>query len=294
MKKRRESEVLSSDAQQLHQLSGIKAPSRSVLAHCKVDIMKHPRLLLLALSITVIGGCSNIRGAKLLMPEQFGLTLIEENIYIETAADNDTRAKLVEATNRAKNEIRASYGDVKSSPVIHGCISEKCYKSFGGMGSRAKIYGDYILLSPRGLNWHFLAHEWSHDEIRARLSLGAWWRLPRWFDEGLAVTISDSPEHSEAHWQFLIESEVRKPTRRELFTYKSLRQWLNAVHAFGETQNAERKARGEPEIRPVYTAAGHEVRHWFAEVGTPGLLELIDRLNEGEDFDAVYTERQTR
>ncbi len=156
------------------------------------------------------------------------------------------------------------------------------------MGSRAKVYADRIILSPRGLNWHFLAHEWSHDEIRTRLSFGAWWRLPQWFDEGLAVAVSEAPEHSEAHWRFLAASNVARPTREELLTYKSLRQWLDAVSRYGEMQNAERRTRGETEIRPVYAAAGHEVRPWLNEAGSQGVLGLIKRLNEGEEFEAVY------
>jgi hypothetical protein len=157
------------------------------------------------------------------------------------------------------------------------------------MGSRAKVYGDRILLSPRGLNWHFLAHEWSHHEIRTRLTFPAWWRLPQWFDEGLAVAISEAPEHSEAHWRFLIASDVRRPTRAELLTYQSLRQWLDAVHRYGETANLDRKARNEAEVRPVYTAAGHEVRPWLAGAGSQGLLDLIERLNDGEGFETVYS-----
>ena len=85
---------------------------------------------------------------------------------------------------------------VRSHPVINACITEDCYESFGGMGSRAKVYGNRNLLSPRGFNRHFLAHEWSHDELRTRLAVLAWWHLPQWLDEGLAVAISAAPEHS--------------------------------------------------------------------------------------------------
>ena len=63
-------------------------------------------------------------------------------------------------------------------------------------------------LSPRGLNWHFIAHEWSHAEMWTRLSLPAWKRMPQWFDDGIAVAISEAPEHSEPHWQFLVASDV--------------------------------------------------------------------------------------
>ena len=251
--------------------------------------MRSLKIIFLALLACLIGGCSDLRGAKLLTPEHFGLTPIDKNIYIEAGADEKAKAELRDAMTKAESAIRAAYGGVTSHPIVHACITEDCYESFGGMGSRAKVYGDRILLSPRGFNWHFLAHEWSHAEIRTRLTFGAWWRLPQWFDEGLAVTISEAPEHSEAHWQFLVASDVPRPTRSELFSYRTLRQWLDSVHRYGETKNAERKAKGEPEVRPVYAAAGHEVRPWFAKAGSQGLLGLIERLNEGDELEAVYS-----
>ena len=246
-------------------------------------------IIVLALLACLIGGCSNLRGATLLMPEHFGLTQIGPNVYIEAGAEEKARAELRDAMTKAESAIRAAYGSVESRPIVHACITEGCYESFGGMGSRAKVYGDRILLSPRGFNWHYLAHEWSHDEIRTRLSFSAWWRLPQWFDEGIAVAISQAPEHSEAHWQYLVASHVPRPTRAELFTYRTLRQWLDAVHLYGETQNTERKPKGEAEVRPVYAAAGHEVRPWLAKSGSQGLLGLLKRLNEGDELELVYS-----
>lgn len=255
-----------------------------------MSYLKIGALLFLAV---FLAGCSNLRGLMLLAPESFGLTPIAENIYVESGADEKTMTKLRAAMSQAEGAIRAAYASVESRPIVHACITERCYESFGGMGSRAKVYGDRILLSTRGFNWHFLAHEWSHAELRSRLTFRAWWHLPSWFDEGLAVSISDAPEHSEDHWKFLVAKNIQRPTRAELLTYKSGRQWLDAVHRYGETQNAERRAKGEPEVRPVYAAAGHEVRPWLAKVGSSGLLALIEHLNSGEDFDALYRTANT-
>lgn len=229
-----------------------------------------------------------MRSAKLLAPESFGLTPIAQYLYVERSADNEMKTQLRDAMAEAERAISIAYGSVESRPIVHACVTEECYQSFGGFGSRAKVYGTRILLSPRGLNWHFLAHEWSHAELHTRLTLNAWWHLPQWFDEGLAVAISEAPEHSETHWQFLIDSNIPHPTREELLTYKSLNEWLDAVHRYGDTQNIERKARGEPEVRPVYTAAGHEVRPWLRKAGSIGLIQFIQRMNETAEFDLVY------
>jgi hypothetical protein len=246
------------------------------------------RLLTFLLSISLLGGCSVLQAGKLLAPESFGLSQIAPNIYVEANADEATRASLRDALEKAEGVIRAAYGSAQSRPIVHACISEACYESFGGKGSKAKVYGGRILLSPRGLDWHFVAHEWSHTEIYARLSFSALWHLPQWFDEGVAVAVSEAPGHSESHWQFLVASNIPRPTRDELHTFKSLRQWLAAVHRYGETQNIERKAKGESEVGPVYAAAGHELRPWLAKAGSQGLLAFLDQLNDGGEFESAY------
>lgn len=255
--------------------------------------MHHLKIAVLLLSLSAIGGCSILQGGKLLAPESFGLTAVTPSIYVEAGADEATRAELRAAMERAERSIRAAYGSVNSRPIVHACVSEGCYEAFGGRGSVAKVYGNRVLLSPRGLNWHFIAHEWSHAEMRSRLTFSAWWHMPQWFDEGVAVAVSEAPEHSEDHWQYLVASNIPRPSREELHAFKSLRQWLDAVHRYGEDKNIERKARGEPEIHPLYSAAGHELRPWIAKAGSSGLLAFIERLNGGEEFDSAYQSADT-
>ncbi|OYU32565.1 MAG: hypothetical protein CFE39_02935 [Comamonadaceae bacterium PBBC2] len=250
------------------------------------------RTLTLLLSLALLSGCGMLhsvaQSGKLLAPESFGLIPIAPHLYVEAGTDEATRDRLREDMDRAEAAILKAYGSVSARPTVHACITEKCYADFGGRGSVARVFGQRILLSPRGLNWHFLAHEWSHAEMSTRLTLFAWKRMPSWFDEGLAVTISEAPEHSENHWQFLITANIPRPTRDELLTYQSLQHWLTAVHRFGDDKNFERVAQDQPTLSPVYAAAGHEVRPRLAQVGSPGLLHLIQRMNEGADFEAAY------
>ena len=246
------------------------------------------------LTLVTINGCSIFQGGKLLAPEYFGLTPVTPSIYVEPGADEVTRIRLRESMEQAESSIRAAYGDVASRPTVNACITEGCYEAFGGgRGSLAKVYGKRILLSPRALNWHLLAHEWSHAEMSTRLTFFAWKRMPQWFDEGVAVAVSEAPEHSQSHWQSLVVANIARPTREELRTFKSLRQWLDAVHRYGEEKNIERRAKGEPEIRPVYSAAGQELRPWLARAGSQGLLAFIARMNDGEDFESAYDTANT-
>lgn len=251
------------------------------------------RTLTLLLSLALLSGCGMLhsvaQSCKLLAPESFGLIPIAPHVYVEAGTDEATRDQLRADMDRAEAAIRRAYGSVSARPTVHACVTKKCFWQFGGRGEWAKVFGQRILLSPRGLNWHLIAHEWSHAEMSARLKLRAWKRIPQWFDEGLAVTLSEAPEHSEDHWQFLIHADISRPTRDELLSYQSLQQWLDAVHRFGDDKNFERVAQGQPTLSPMYAAAGHEVRPWLAQVGSHGLLHFIERMKEGADIEAAYT-----
>ncbi len=52
---------------------------------------------------------------------------------------------------------------------------------------------------------------------------------------------------------------------------------------------AEFYAEGAKERRFRYLNAKHELNVYMAAHGQQGLLELIDKLNEGENFDMVYS-----
>jgi hypothetical protein len=244
--------------------------------------------MIFLLLLNVLGGCSTLQKGKLLVPEIFGLAPITPYFYVDANADEATRAKLRDALLKAEGAIRTAYEKVNSRPIFYACISEGCYKGFGGKSSVGLAFGNRILLSPRGLNWHILAHEWSHAEILSHLTLRAWWHMPQWFDEGVAVVISEAPEHSESHWQSLVASNIPRPTQEELHTFRSWKQWFDAVNRYGEDKNIERQAKGEPVIHPLYSSAGHELRAWFEKVGSHGFLDFIEILNSGEDFESAY------
>lgn len=250
--------------------------------------MRFPKYLALLSTSVFLASCSLLQGGTLYAPETFGFVSIAPNVYVERNADEATQAKLREAMTKAANAITNVFGTTHARPVVHACVTERCFWAFGGRGAIAKVYGDRILLSPRGLNWHFIAHEWSHAEMSTRLTFFAWKRMPQWFDEGVAVAVSEAPEHSEQHWQFLVAAKIPRPTREELYSFKSLDQWLDAVRRYSDNKNSERRARGETEIHSVYAAAGHEIRPWLSAVGTPGLLAFIGKLNDGETFESAY------
>lgn len=209
-------------------------------------------------------------------------------LWVESGMGTDQIADLIAAEKWAKVAVERVYGSVVSKPVIYAFTSEVTYRRFGGGVTMAHFDGDQIMLSPRGLKGYFIAHEWSHAEMQQRLTPEGYLRLPDWFDEGIAVLIGDAPETSEQHWQWLVEQGIPRPSRSELLSLNTLSQWEDAIHRYGEDQNMQRLAAGQPQQRPVYTAAGRELRRWFAKAGTKGLLHIIVVLNTDKDFLRAY------
>ena len=240
-------------------------------------------------------GCSTVREAKLWAPTWFDMEPISDRIFVNKEMSSTGKAQALMLVAASEKRISQYYGRVTSSPKFFFCSTEDCFQSFGGSTSRAKSFGDYgTLFSPRGMSAAIISHEWSHVELYLRIkSMWTMRTIPQWFDEGLAVMVSEAPEQSETQWKFLETSNIPHPTRDELYTYKTLRQWIDAIHHYDEDKNMERKAKGEPEIYPVYTAAGHEIRFWFAKTGTQGLIAFIGRLNSGESFMSAYQQINT-
>lgn len=254
--------------------------------------MKKIKILLILSALLFITGCSSFKAAKLLVPTWFGMEKIDARVFVNKEMSSAERAQILSLIAESEKQIIKYYGKATSRPEYFFCATEECYKSFGFTSSRAQSFGNYgCLFSPRGATVPIISHEWSHIELYTRInSVWTMLHIPQWFDEGLAVTVSEEPTHSESQWQYMIASNIPRPTREELHDYKTLSEWLDAVHHFGEDLNKERKAKGEPTLAPLYTAAGHEVRLWYNKVGTQGLISLIDKMKNGKDFDKAYSE----
>jgi len=229
--------------------------------------------------------CSTLKSAKLWAPESFGMVSIAPQIYVDPAMEESARAELAEAINSARQRIRLYYGSILSDPEIIACSTEKCFQKTGGVTARAKAYGaSKLLLSPRGQTAPMIAHEWSHAELHTRLNgyfeMNA---IPRWFDEGLAVVVSNEPTHSEAIWLEIQQSGIITPMLSELETRE---KWMAAVKKYGDTSiNVE-------QYKVVYATAGHEVRRWYRKAGRTGLTNLIESIRQNKPFSQAYMEAE--
>ena len=128
----------------------------------------------------------------------------------------------------------------------------------------------YICISDEYLELDILAHEITHAELHTRLSAEAQKRIPTWFDEGIALQNDYREKYSEAQW--ITQTDNGK----------------NAV-ALEDMDTPSEFYAGEAEDRRFrYLNAKHELDVWMISHGQQGLLELLDRLNGGADFNTAY------
>ena len=167
--------------------SGRRWPKRTVLVATVLVILAIGCLPLLSPAV-----------AAYACPSCYGLQRVTGSLIVDPAMSVEDRTKLQEIVARAAVQVADFYGSFAQQPILLACATEECDRRLGGKGARANTYGTtFIRLSPRGLNQAILAHEFSHVELHARIGVfrllvGA---IPAWFDEGLAVIVSDDARY---------------------------------------------------------------------------------------------------
>ncbi len=134
-------------------------------------------------------------------PSCYGLERITPALFVEAAMPAQDRAKLQETIVAAEARVAGYYGAFEGHPALLACITDACDHKLGGRGARATTFttfgGSFIRAAPRGLNETILSHEFSHVELHRRI--GAWKlfmeAVPAWFDEGVAVVVSDDERY---------------------------------------------------------------------------------------------------
>ena len=177
---------------------------------------------------------------------------------------------------QAKDRVRTFFGDVRfqDETIFIICDDDKLTRKLGEDHGTVILYFPsetyYICISDEYLELDILAHEITHAELHTRLSAEAQKRIPTWFDEGIALQNDYREKYSEAQW--ITQTDNGK----------------NAV-ALEDMDTPSEFYAGEAEDRRFrYLNAKHELDVWMISHGQQGLLELLDRLNGGADFNTAY------
>ncbi|MDQ0503683.1 hypothetical protein [Xanthobacter agilis] len=134
-------------------------------------------------------------------PACYGLKRAGTSLMVDRAMTATDRARLARDLSTAGDKVRVFYGPFEPAALVIACASQACNQRLGGRGALARTwatpFGDIIDLAPKGLNATILAHEFSHVALHQHAGLPAMLgeTIPAWFDEGLAVIVSDDPRY---------------------------------------------------------------------------------------------------
>ena len=129
---------------------------------------------------------------------------------------------------------------------------------------------NYISISDEYLNIDIIAHELTHAELHTRLNTNALKGIPTWFDEGIAT-------QNDYRKQYGLEAWIEQTDNGK-----------NALPLEDMDTGPEFYAGTVEDRRFRYLNAKHEVGVWMDTHQQKGLLELFDKLNNGEEFDTAY------
>ncbi|MGX9981777.1 hypothetical protein [Methylobacterium fujisawaense] len=187
-------------------------------------------------------------------PSCYGFFHIADGIYVESTMPSDRGMAAKATVEAARARVRTFYGDLQSRPRVLLCVTDTCYRPLGG-GSRGVTLLDHaLILSPRGADTAIAAHELAHVELHKRIALWATLlrSIPQWFDDGLAVVVSDDPRYlAPGPNRCRVEPGGDLPNSRAA--------WIETTETTG-----------------LYARAACKVSHWLdTHGGSAGLLRLV-------------------
>ena len=229
-------------------------------------------ILLLLLAAVYIFQFTGL-GYRMSVPYRSSFEKVTDNIYVNKNYSGNIK-KIIQLTDEALKRDRAFFGELKctDTTIIIICDDDKLLSKLDGDHDTRTSYAkkNYISVSDEYLNIDIIAHEFTHAELHTRLNMKALKSIPTWFDEGLA-TQNDYRE------QYGLDAWIEQTDNGK-----------NTVPLEDMDTGSEFYADPVEDRRFRYLNAKHEVSEWMEIHGQKGLLELLDKLNSGEEFDTAY------
>lgn len=193
-------------------------------------------------------------------------------LYVAPQFPRDKVGLLRSEIDTAKKRVTALYGGFTASPVIIAADQPDPIRKYGvGRDGTAIAHispaGSYIVLGPKGMDPDVISHELGHCELARRVGILNRFKIPTWFDEGLAMQLDYRPQYAESKWLSATNAGREAP---DMTTIAKPNRFYGSEPAFH------------------YILAKHEVGQWLDRAGKNGLEKLIGELKTGVDFGAVY------
>ncbi len=217
----------------------------------------------------------NPTGYRMSVPFRPSFEKISDNVYANRNYAGN-REKIINLIDEARARDTLFFGALTcpDHTAIILCDDEKLLAKLGGdhdtQTALFPVKKSYISVSAEYLTVDILAHELTHAELHERLSGRALRRIPTWFDEGIALQNDYREQYGPAAWAEQTDNGKTIVAHEDMDT---------AAEFYSGTKE-ERRFR--------YLIAKHDVAEWLENYGLLGLLNLIDRINSGEDFSDAY------
>lgn len=200
---------------------------------------------------------------------------LQTNVYVDSSYSGD-REEVLAIVKEAKDRVSAFWGGTESFPTIIISDNERTTAKLGGdHDTQTAILfqvHSYLSVSKEYLNADIVAHELTHAELHKRLYDGKLRgkSVPIWFDEGIALQNDFREKYSEDSW------------------LKETDNGSNIIN-LDEMDTASEFYAGDSEDRRLrYLISRQELKIWIEKNSMEQLIELVNRINSGEDFQELY------
>ncbi len=178
----------------------------------------------------------------------------------------------------SRDRVNTFFGEITSKPCLIITENERKLRRIGGEHdivtfAVGEVYS-YISVATDSLNVDVTAHELMHAETHKRLYDGkvTFKRgVPAWFDEGIALQADYDVQY---RWSVMLE-----------YT-----EDLSVLPEFSDFADEDDFYAEDTETRLYhYVMSKHEIGCWLLTYGgEQAMVELIEKLNAGGDFDELY------
>ena len=196
-----------------------------------------------------------------------------DRLYFNVATPQNKIDSVEFLVKLASTRVDSFWGQEKCDPKYIYCESNEDFKKFGSPFSMPALthlkFGTYIVINHDGVDLDIIAHEISHAEFYERIGFYNWsFKIPRWFDEGLAMQNDYRNYYSEDTLKFKSNNYQNLPDVKLL---KSGKQ-------FSEEGSHE-------QIMLHIMLAKHEVKNWHTR---EKLNQFMKDINSGKTFEEAF------
>jgi hypothetical protein len=153
----------------------------------------------LFLSIVIFNNRANAGPlAAGLCPQCYGFENKGNDLFIENGATPQDFETMQYFRNKATKDVKIFFPDFSAKPRFIVCKTRECDSKMGVIGAKAQTFGQsLIFISSRGWEQKFITHEISHAAFHqiAGSILSPSGIFPAWFDEGVAVIVSNDERY---------------------------------------------------------------------------------------------------